>query len=89
MHLRADLVQRLAEAPARQGRRANAEKEDDVRPDSRATRVQLEKSAARPHELRGQKPGANFFEREVAERTGYPHLGRLNDLPPDLLSTCT
>ena len=84
--MRADVVQRVAEASARQGRRADAEEEDDVRADPRASRVQPEESAAGAHELRRQKHGALLVERQLDGRVGHAHLGRLHDLPPDLLS---
>jgi hypothetical protein len=84
--VRAGVVQRVAEASARQGRRADAEKEDDVRADPRAARVQPEESAARAHELRRQEHGALLFGRQLDGRAGHADLGRLHDLPPDLLS---
>lgn len=87
--MRADLVQRVAEASARQGRRADAEEEDDVHPGQRAAGVQPQESAAGAHELRRQEHGAFLVECQLDGRVGHADLGRLHDLPPDLLSAHT
>lgn len=83
--MRAGLVQRVVEASAHQGRRADAEKEDHVRADQGATRVLPEGSAARKDELRRQEHGALLVQRQLDGRAGHADLGRLHDLPPDLL----